>query len=34
VGLLPRFSNMSSDDPAQWRGHRDQVEGAARAAAG
>jgi hypothetical protein len=34
VGLLPRFSNMSSDDQANWRGHREQVEGAARAAAG
>jgi hypothetical protein len=32
VGLLPGSGNMSSDDPARWRDHRDQVEQAAKAA--
>lgn len=34
VGLLEGAGNMSSDDPAFWRDYRDQVERAARAAAG
>jgi hypothetical protein len=34
VGLLEGASNMSSNDPAVWRDHRDQVERVARAAAG
>jgi hypothetical protein len=34
VGLLEGAGNMASGDPAWWRGYHDQVERAARAAAG
>lgn len=32
VGLLRESSNMSSDDPAWWRGYRDKLEQAAKMA--
>jgi hypothetical protein len=32
VGLLAHAGNMTSDDPAWWRGYHDQVERAAQAA--
>jgi Protein of unknown function (DUF664) len=32
VGLMRARGNVSSDDPAWWRGYRDQAERAARAA--
>jgi hypothetical protein len=32
VGLLKSAGNMTSGDPAWWRGYRDQVERAAQAA--